>query len=121
MDYFIWSPVLHHVLIRGSHRELSLFLRKIGWFRCFWFYSMAFVSQVVLADLFNSMRVDDLVLLLNIEWFKSRSITNCLNCVIPSVLSLIIGMNTSWIPIANVFIDHLPSPRFSHVMLIVLY
>ena len=74
----------------------------------------------MLGDFLNMMRIDDLMLLLNIEWLEVVSLANSLDCVVASVLSLVVRMDASWIVIPNDFVDHLPSPRSAHEMLVVL-
>jgi len=120
VDDLIGTPILHHILICGPDRELSLFLRYIWSSLLLWLNSVTWISQLVLGNLFHSMRVDDLVFFLNIERFELSSITHCFDCIIAPVLSLIASVNAGRVSVPHKFIYHLPPPRPAHAMLVVL-
>ena len=120
MDHLIWSPVPQVVLISRSHWEFSLFLGHIGTFDLLWFHFVTLIGKLILRSFLHAMRIDDFVLLFNIERLELCASSHSLDSVVASVFSLIVGMNTSWVSVTNGSINHLPSTGSSHEVLVVL-
>ena len=70
MDDLIRSPILHHLLVCGADREFSSLLGHLRGLSLLRGDLVTLVCQLVLRNLFHMMRIDDLVLFLNIEWFE---------------------------------------------------
>ena len=66
------------------------------------------------------MRVDYLVLLLHVERLELRRSSHFLHGVVSSVLPLVVCMHTLGVVIADHLINHLPSSRPAHEMLVIL-
>jgi hypothetical protein len=83
-------------------------------------YFKVLKPSLVLSLAFNLMRIYNFVFLLNIEGLKVMRVSNCLHCVIASVLSLVNRVNAFRIVVSNVLVNHLSSSRSAHVMFIIL-
>lgn len=121
MDNLVWTPVLHFLLICCFHWEWSLFWRSIWRSSLLWLSFEILVSVHVLTGSLYSMRVDDLVFLLNIEGLKVVSVTYSLHSIVASMLTLVIRVNTFGIVVSHNFVYHLSPPWSSHKMLVVLH
>lgn len=66
------------------------------------------------------MRIDDLMLFLDIERLKVVRSANCFDCIVSSVLSLIDCMNAFWIVVSDVLVYHLSSTWATHEILVVV-
>lgn len=120
MNDFIWSPILIEVLVSGLGWVFTSFLRKVRCLSLLWLDLVRLVSEHGLRCTLYMMRIDDLVLLLNIKRFKLSLSLSSLLGVVPSVLTLIVGMDTLWIMVPYYFINHLPPTWSTHKMLIIL-
>lgn len=120
MNNLIRSPILVFVLVSCFNRKRRSLHREIRLARLFWFNFETFEFSLMLCFLFYSMRINDLMLFFNIKWLKFMGLSYCLHSIISSMFSLILCMDTFGIMIPNMFINHLSSPRSSHVMLIII-
>lgn len=121
MDDLVRSPILHHLRVGGVVGEGCLLLGEIGPLLLFRGDFVSLVGQLVLRGVLHVVRVDDLVLLLDIEGLELRRSSHFLHRVVPSVLSLIVCMHTLRVVVADDLINHLPPARSSHEMLIILH
>lgn len=120
MNNLIWTPILKLFLIGCLDREWRCLHRQIRLPRFLWFNFKTSVLSLMLCLFLNMVRINDLMFLLNIERFKFMTITYSFYCIISSMFSLVLSMNTLWIMIPDMLIDHLSSSRSSHEMFIIL-
>ncbi len=120
MNNLIWTPILVLFLIScfdGERRSLD---REVWLARLFRLNFVPSKFSLMLSFLFNIMRIDDLMLFLNIKRLKLMRFANCFHSIIASVLSLVLRMHTFRIMIPDMLINHLSSSWSSHIVLIIL-
>jgi hypothetical protein len=121
MDNLVRTPVLEFLLVGCSNRERRCLHRQVCSLRLFGLYFEVLKLSLVLSFLFHNVRIDDFVFLFHVKRFKFVGSSNCFDCIVTSMLSLVNRMNTLWIVIPDMLVNHLSSPRSSHVMLIILH
>ena len=116
----IWTPILKLFLISCLDWEWRSLKRPIRLPRLFWFNLEPSILSLMFCLFFYMVRIDDLMFFLNIERFKFMTITDSFYCIITSMFSLVLSMNTLWIMIPDMLINHLSSSWSSHEMFIIL-
>jgi hypothetical protein len=120
MYYFIWTPILHSVLIGSFYGKRRGLVRVILLARSLWLNFKVLKPPHMLCFTFDVMGVDDLVLFLKIEGLKVVRGSNSFYSIVPSMFSLIDRIDTLGIMVSHMLIYHLSSPRSTHEMLIIL-
>lgn len=120
MDDLIWTPILKLFLISCLDWERRSLKRQIWLPRFLWLNFEPSILSLMFCLFFNMVRINDLMFFLYIERFKFMTITDSFYCIITSMLSLVLSMNTLWIMIPDMLINHLSSSWSSHEMFIIL-
>ena len=120
MNNLVWSPILVFILICCLNWEGRSLNREIWLARLFWINLKLFEFSLMLSFLFDSMRIDDFMLLFNIKRLKFMRVPNGFHSIISSMFSLVLSMNTLWVMIPDMLVNHLSSSRSSHIMIIVI-
>lgn len=72
MNDLVRSPILHHLLVSCANREFTCRFGHFSGSLLLRGDLVSLVSQLVLRDMFNIVRIDDLMLLFHIERLKLR-------------------------------------------------
>lgn len=121
VNNLVRTPVLILVLVSCFNGEWWSLNWDIRLARLFWLNFKLSKLSLMLCFLFNSVRINNFVLFLNIERLKFMALTNGFNSIVSSMLSLVLSMNTLWVMISDMFINHLSSSRSAHIMVIVVH
>jgi len=121
VNNLVWTPVLVLVLVSCFYGERWSLYRNIRLARLLWLNFKLSKLSLVLSLLFYSMGINNFVLFLYIERLKFMGIPNGFHSIVSSMFSLVLSMNTLWVMIPDMLINHLSSSRSAHVMIIVLH
>lgn len=120
MNNLVRSPILVFILICCLDRERRSLNWNVGLARLFWVNLEFFEFTLMLSFLLYSMRIDNFMLFFDIKRLKFMTLTNSFHSIISSMFSLVLCMNTLWIMIPDMFVNHLSSSRSPHIMIIIL-